>query len=32
MRIPEDFPIRFDVVSILGNEIKVIKNAFDAVM
>ncbi|MCR5205507.1 MAG: YraN family protein [Lachnospiraceae bacterium] len=30
--IPEDFPIRFDVVSILGNEIKVIKNAFDAVM
>jgi len=29
---PEDYPIRFDVVSILGKEIKVIKNAFDAVL
>lgn len=30
--IPDDYPVRFDVVSILGNEITVIKNAFDAVM
>lgn len=30
--IPEDYPVRFDVVSILGKEINVIKNAFDAVM
>ena len=29
---PEDFPVRFDVVAILGDDIKVIKNAFDAVM
>ena len=27
-----DVPVRFDVVSILGKDIKVIKNAFDAVM
>ena len=30
--IPDDYPVRFDVVAILGNDIKVIKNAFDAVM
>ena len=30
--IPEDYPVRFDVVSILGKDITVIKNAFDAVM
>ena len=30
--IPEDIPVRFDVVSILGRDIKLIKNAFDAVM
>jgi putative endonuclease len=30
--IPDDFPVRFDVVAILGKEIKVYKNAFDAVM
>ena len=30
--IPEDYPVRFDVVSILGREITLIKNAFDAVM
>ena len=29
---PDDFPVRFDVVAILGDEIKVIKNAFDAVL
>jgi len=29
---PENFPIRFDVVAILGNDISVIKNAFDAVL
>ena len=28
--IPETTPCRFDVVSILGDEIKLIKNAFDA--
>ena len=27
-----DVPVRFDVVSILGKDISVIKNAFDAVM
>lgn len=27
-RLPEDTPCRFDVVSILGEEIKVIQNAF----
>ncbi|MCR5829551.1 MAG: YraN family protein [Lachnospiraceae bacterium] len=26
---PDDTPVRFDVVSILGEEIMVIKNAFD---
>ena len=26
---PDDTPVRFDVVSILGDEIKVIRNAFD---
>jgi len=30
--IPEDYPVRFDVVAILGKEIKVFKNAFDAVL
>ena len=30
--IPDDFPVRFDVVAILGSEIKVIKNAFEAVI
>jgi len=30
--IPDDFPVRFDVVAILGKDIKVYKNAFDAVM
>ena len=30
--IPEDYPVRFDVVAILGKEISVIKNAFEAVM
>ena len=30
--IPDDYPVRFDVVAILGNDIKVIKIAFDAVM
>ncbi|MCR5324705.1 MAG: YraN family protein [Lachnospiraceae bacterium] len=29
--IPDDTPCRFDVVSILGDEIKLIKNAFEAV-
>lgn len=28
-QIPEDTPCRFDVVVILGEEIRVIKNAFD---
>lgn len=28
--LPEDCPVRFDVVSILGKDISVIKNAFDA--
>ena len=28
--IPEDMPVRFDVVSILDRKIKVIKNAFEA--
>ncbi len=28
-RIPEDMPVRFDVVSILDRDIKIIKNAFD---
>ena len=31
-RIPASTPCRFDVVSILGDEIRVIKNAFDAVL
>ena len=30
--IPDDFPVRFDVVAILGKDIKLYKNAFDAVM
>ena len=30
--VPEDSPVRFDVVSILGDNIKIIKNAFDAIM
>ena len=30
--IPEDYPCRFDVVAILGKDITVIKNAFEAVM
>lgn len=30
--IPEDHPSRFDVVAILGKDISVIKNAFDAVL
>ena len=29
--LPEDYPVRFDVVSILGKDISVIKNAFEAV-
>ncbi|MBR4341580.1 MAG: YraN family protein [Lachnospiraceae bacterium] len=29
---PEDYPCRFDVVSILGGKISVIKNAFEAVI
>lgn len=29
-RIPQDYPCRFDVVSILGKEIILIQNAFDA--
>lgn len=29
-RIPEDYPCRFDVVSILGSHITLIQNAFDA--
>ena len=29
IKAPVDTPVRFDVVSILGNEITVIKNAFD---
>ncbi len=28
----ENVPCRFDVVSILGNDIKLIKNAFEAVL
>lgn len=28
-RIPEDTPIRFDVIIIVGNEIQLIQNAFD---
>jgi len=30
--LPETTPCRFDVVSVLGDEIRVIKNAFDAVL
>lgn len=30
-RIPLDTPCRFDVVSILGDEIQVIQNAFEAI-
>lgn len=30
--IPDNTPCRFDVVAILGDEISVIKNAFEAVM
>ena len=30
--LPEDIPCRFDVVSILGKEFLLIKNAFDAVL
>ncbi|MBO4921782.1 MAG: YraN family protein [Lachnospiraceae bacterium] len=30
--IPDDHPVRFDVVAILGRDIKVYKNAFDAIM
>lgn len=30
-RLDEGVPCRFDVVSILGNEIRLIKNAFEAV-
>ena len=30
--LPETTPCRFDVVSILGDDIKLIKNAFDAVL
>jgi len=26
---PDDTPVRFDVVAFLGNEVKLIKNAFD---
>lgn len=29
-RLPEDTPVRFDVVSIMGEKIRVIKNAFEA--
>jgi len=29
-QIPEDYPCRFDVVSIMGKEITLIQNAFDA--
>lgn len=31
-RMPETTPCRFDVVSILGDEFELIKNAFDAIM
>ncbi len=30
--LPDDIPCRFDVVAILGKDITLIKNAFDAVM
>lgn len=30
--LPESTPCRFDVVSILGEEIELIKNAFDAII